>query len=450
MELVMSSVEFRRLHTQLLSFSPEEGAAFLATEVSGGRLVVRSSRIFGRHELEPTEFGELSLTHEAQITALADLKRRRHGVVEVHTHPGSTSQVDFSPFDREQLPHFARYVRNKLGRTVYGALVLGEAGYSGLAVSDSGEEPLRLRLRGERSSMPPWARTVCAEETPARFDRQVRALGQEGQGRISSLRVGLIGLGGTGSVVAQQLAHLGVAAVVLVDDDQIEATNLPRLAGAAWFDPLLRRRKTANARRLFRRVSRSTRVASYRSLRSAEALRVLSDVDLLIGCVDNEGARLVLSELAAAHLVPYLDVGVGIETTTGRATVVGGRIAFYLPGGPCLSCADELDFGEAAEDLESEGLKQARVERGYASDRRVEAALMPLNSALASLAMIELLAFATSVRDVIPFSRYDAVANRLIPQRAVRDDDCPVCGPASGMGDRQAVARYAVDVGTSI
>jgi molybdopterin-synthase adenylyltransferase len=445
MELVMSAIEFRRLHAELLSYAPEEGAAFLATEVSGDRLVVRSSRVFARHELEATEFGELSLTEEAQISALADLKRRRHGVVEVHTHPGSKSRVGFSPFDREQLPQFARYVRNKLRASVYGALVLGEAGYAGVAVSESGDEPVILRLAGEASLVPAWARAGAPKRVPRHFDRQLRALGPDGQARLASLRVGVVGLGGTGSLVAQQLAHLGVAEVVLVDDDRVEATNLPRLAGAAWWDPLVRRRKTANARRLFRRVSRRTRLAALGSLRSAAALTTLHNVDVIIGCVDNDGARLLLCELAAAHLVPYLDIGVGIEPSPDGTSVMGGRVAFYLPSGPCVACADELDFGEAAEDLESESLRRVRIERGYARDRRVEAALMPLNSAVASLAMMELLAFATAVRHVVPFSRYDAVSNRLVAQRVDRDHDCPVCGPASGMGDRQAVHRYAVD-----
>ena len=445
MELLMNAGEFYRLHTELLSYAPEEGAAFLATEASGSRLVVRSCRAFCRNELENSEFGELSLTEDATIGALADLKRRGHGLVEVHTHPGSSSLVSFSAFDREQLPRFARYVRNKLGRPVFGALVLGESGYEGMAISNDGDESLTLRLVGESSVLPTWIRPGATEDIPHRFDRQTRALGPLGQSRLARMRVAVVGLGGTGSVVAEQLAHLGIAEVVLVDDDRVESTNLPRLAGATWWDPLFGRRKTANARRLFRRVNRRARITTLDILRSSRALDALTDVDLIVGCVDNDGARLVLCELAAAHLVPYLDIGVGIEVTDAGAGSIGGRIAFYLPGGPCLACADELDFGEAAEDLESESLKRVRIDRGYARDRQVEPALMPLNSTLASLAMMELLAFATGVRRVVPFNRYDALANRIVTQRVVRNDDCPVCGPAAGMGDRQRVSRYILD-----
>ena len=444
MELVMSAIEFRRLQAELLSYAPEEGAALLATELSGQRLVVRSTRVFARHELEPTEFGELSLTEDAQVVALADLKRRGHGVVEVHTHPGSGEDVGFSSFDREQLPAFARYVRNKLRSRVYGAVVLGQAGYDGLAVTDTGEEPLVLRLPGECSSQPSWLLEARSTTSPSQYDRQLQALGPEGQRRVAQLRVGVVGLGGTGSQVAQQLAHVGVAQVLLADDDRVEVTNLPRLAGAAWWDPLIRRRKTANACRLFRRASPHTTVRILGSLREPGSIELLRDVDLIIGCVDNDGARLILSELAAAHLVPYLDIGVGIEAGADGASVIGGRIAFYLPGGSCLACADEIDFTEAAEDLETEALRRIRIDRGYARDRRVEAALMPLNTVLVGLGMMELLAFATGMRSVAPFSRYDALANRVVPQRVEVDPDCPVCGPAAGMGDRQSVVRYAL------
>ena len=49
---------------------------------------------------------------------------------------------------------------------------------------------------------------------------------------LQMLRVGVVGLGGTGSAVAQQLAHLGVTKYTLIDRDDIDVTNLNRLIGA--------------------------------------------------------------------------------------------------------------------------------------------------------------------------------------------------------------------------
>lgn len=448
MELRISAVDFHSLQERLFRNAPDEGAAFLATEVAGDRIVARSMEVIDLDGFERQPLGELTLTEPAQIAALARIKRQGHGAVEVHTHPGTDAAVAFSRFDLDHLPAFARYVQHKLPGQPYGALVLGGRGYDGIAVTDNTER-LMLRVAGERTAIPDWldglpgtATSLQPSAEDRRFDRQIRALGPDGQRRLRSLSVGLVGLGGTGSQVAQQLAHLGCSKVVLSDNDRIEATNLHRLAGATWWDAGLRRKKTANARRLFARVNPRTRVISTGALRRSETIELLKDVDIVIGCVDNDGARLILTELAATYLIPYLDVAVGIER--GDETAVGGRLAFYLPGGPCLACADDLDFQEAAEDLESEELRSIRLQRGYARDRRVEAALMPLNTVLAGLAMIEVLAFTTGIRPVRPFARYDALTSQIITQRATVNDDCPVCRPAHGMGDRQSVDRYAL------
>jgi len=446
MELCISAIDFKTLQERLFRPAPDECAAFLATETAGSRIVTRSMQVFDGQAFERSAHGELSLSEAAQVDALATLKRDGHGAVEVHTHPGSGMDAAFSRFDLEQLPAFARYVQNKLPGRPYGALVLGEAGYEGIAITES-QEALMLRIVGEQSAIPSWlssGRPPASSPPPMnerRFDRQIRALGPGGQRKLRALRIGVVGLGGTGSQVAQQLAHLGCDEVVLSDSDRIEATNLHRLAGSAWWDPHFRRKKTSNGRRLFTRVNPSSHAIATGHLRTMRTLEWLKQVDLIIGCVDNEGARLILSELAAAYLIPYLDVAVGIERTD--KTRVGGRVAFYLPGGPCIACADDLDFEEAAEDLQDESLRRIRVERGYARDRRVEAALMPLNTVLAGMALIEVLAFATAIRHVRPFARYDALTDQITAQHVAVNQECPVCQPAYGMGDRQSIERYA-------
>jgi molybdopterin/thiamine biosynthesis adenylyltransferase len=376
------------------------------------------------------------------MSGLAEIKRSGAGLVEVHTHPGSRERVRFSSFDEDQLPRFARYFSNKLPGRPFGALVLGNSGYEGRYWNGESFEPLNLEPVGERRRIPAWASTGVQVAVKPQFDRQVRALGVEGQRCLSALRVGVVGLGGTGSQVVQQLSHLGVRKLILVDADRVEDTNLPRLAGVAWWDVLLRRKKSAVAKRLVRRIRPQLRIQTAGDLRSERALTLLAGTDLIVGCVDNDGARLVLSELASAHLIPYLDIGVGIERENFAAEI-GGRVGFHVPGGPCLACADELDFAESAEDLEPQGLKAIRVQRGYATDRTVEPALMPLNTVLVGLAMTELLAYVTGVRSVIPFSRYDLVEGRIVSQNVERNPLCVVCSSAAGMGDSADIARYS-------
>ena len=445
MEAVIANPDFAELRRQLFASAPAESAAFLAAEPAGERLLVHSFHVFGPDQLEDGGFGSATILEEAQGRELAALKRAGHALIEVHTHPGSRGTVGFSMFDEEELPRFARYVQIKLRGLPFGALVLGEDGYAGKSWRSNGRiGPLHLRTVGQAVGAPAEVfRPDLTATSSNRFDRQVRALGPAGQARLRTLCVAVVGLGGTGSQVVQQLAHLGVRNFVLVEDDRVEESNLPRLAGATWADARLRRRKTSIAKRVIRRLAARARIKVTGPLRCPASLTELQRVDLIVGCVDNDGARLIMAELAAAHLVPYLDIGVGIDGDPNEAEI-GGRLAFYLPGGPCIACADELDFAEAAEDLESEAARSIRVERGYARDRGVEAALMPLNTVLVGAAMIELLAFSTGVRPVVPFLRYDALTAQLVRQNVEPNDDCPVCIPAYAMGDRQRILRYAL------
>ena len=69
---------------------------------------------------------------------------------------------------------------------------------------------------------------------------------------------------------------------------------------------------------------------------------------------------------------------------------------------------------------------------------------MPLNTMLVGTAMVELLAYATGVRPVRPILSYDALRAQLIRQNVEPNDQCPVCVPAFGMGDRHRIERYAL------
>ena len=53
---------------------------------------------------------------------------------------------------------------------------------------------------------------------------------------VNGVRVGVVGAGGTGSAVIEQLARLGVGELVIFDDDTIDETNLTRIHGATVAD----------------------------------------------------------------------------------------------------------------------------------------------------------------------------------------------------------------------
>lgn len=65
-----------------------------------------------------------------------------------------------------------------------------------------------------------------------RYSRNLGLLGANGQMNVRNTRVGIVGVGGLGSHVIQQLAYLGTRQFVVVDQDLVELSNLNRLVGA--------------------------------------------------------------------------------------------------------------------------------------------------------------------------------------------------------------------------
>ena len=149
-------------------------------------------------------------------------------------------------------------------------------------------------------------------------------------------RVGVVGLGGGGSHVCQQLAHVGIGKIIAVDPDRITATNLNRLVGGTWFDVLLRRRKAAIASRQVKRVNREAKVIRL-PYQWQECLDVLKDCDVIVGCLDQVRAKDELDAFCRRYLIPFIDIGMDVhEIPVGH--LIAGQVALSFVGGPCLRC----------------------------------------------------------------------------------------------------------------
>ena len=77
----------------------------------------------------------------------------------------------------------------------------------------------------------------------SRYSRNIALFGEEGQRKIAATTVAIVGLGGLGSHVAQQLAYLGVIRYALIDHDVITESSLNRVIGALPQDVPSKRRK---------------------------------------------------------------------------------------------------------------------------------------------------------------------------------------------------------------
>jgi molybdopterin/thiamine biosynthesis adenylyltransferase len=170
----------------------------------------------------------------------------------------------------------------------------------------------------------------------SQLDRQ-SFLGLHSHKRLAEVQVGLIGLGGGGSHVAQQLAHVGVGGFVLVDPDHIESSNLNRLVGGTHEDIAQRRAKTEIAARLIRSINPDVRIEEHVS-KWQEAIERLKCCDLIVGGLDSVIAKDDLDRFCRRFLIPYIDMGMDVHTMAGGRYLIAGQVALVLPGSPCLRC----------------------------------------------------------------------------------------------------------------
>ncbi len=277
-----------------------------------------------------------------------------------------------------------------------------------------------------------------------RFSRQILAFGEEGQRSIEAQRVGIVGLGGIGSHVAQALAYFGVQSFVLVDDDYVEESNLNRLIGGTAKDVEKETLKIRVAERLVWAVAPAAKIDPIpQNLRSAKAIDALTSCTAIFGCVDHDGPRLVLMELACAYEITFIDCATEIvpDSKKSRIEDFGGRVVVCRPGDFCLACANEIDLEMAKAELESEDVRALRKAHGYGLGEEVVApAVVSLNGIIANLAVTEFLVWTTGIREPFRKRFYRGMRGIILENKDVRRKDCYNCGYL--VGKREAVNLY--------
>lgn len=182
----------------------------------------------------------------------------------------------------------------------------------------------------------------------SKHDRQ-SFLGETSEQDIKAAKVGVIGLGGGGSHVVQQLAHIGVAKYVLVDPDTIDESNLNRLVGGTLHDVLANVAKVAIAERVIRSVVQHPEIDACKS-KWQEVVDALKGCDVIIAGVDSVIAKDELDKFCRRYLIPYIDMGMDVHKVGGRY-LIAGQVVLTTAGAPCLRCmgivTDELLTQEA-------------------------------------------------------------------------------------------------------
>ncbi len=286
-------------------------------------------------------------------------RAKREGLVPaiVHTHPRGAS--DFSKQDDCNERDLHQLVTNRNGADMPLASLLfsGGATWSGRLWKDRGT-PIPFdhvsvvghRFRQIRTLFP----DAAANPT---LDRQVRMFGPEANALLRGLRVAVVGCGGTGSAVAMLLARLGVGGLVLLDEDLVEVSNLNRLHGSTRMDADAMRAKVDVVAASIASMGLGVRPVPLRHwVDHPNARDALKACDVVFGCTDDHGGRMLLDRYARFYGVPVIDVGLAIEPCPeGGFAEMSARVTVLADGSPCLACRGVVDGTAAAQ----EALKRA-------------------------------------------------------------------------------------------
>jgi hypothetical protein len=175
-------------------------------------------------------------------------------------------------------------------------------------------------------------------------------LGADSEIVLGRSKAALVGLGGGGSHIAQQLAHIGLGNFLVIDPDFIEDTNLNRLVGATMEDVKLGTAKVDIAERVIKAVNPAAEVVKYLA-NWTEVTTELRDVDVFFACVDSISCRNELETFARRFLIPLIDIGMDVHESSGEFSI-SGQVMLSMPGKPCMRCmglvSDEALAKEAA------------------------------------------------------------------------------------------------------
>lgn len=426
-EIVMSARVADALQQQLLASDEEACAALLAQPVMRDdglvRLLVREVISPQAGDYNGRSMVEAELTPAFVNAVAGKAATRGQSVIFAHSHPGDEPPAFSATDDRGEMA-LGSYLRVRLGEQPCAAIVISRGGWACRELG-TGRKARVVSLGEQRVVL---TGSKPGETTAERFDRQVRAFGSEGQRQIAQLRVAIVGLGGTGSLVAQQLAHLGVRDFLLIDPDSLETTNLNRVVGATPAD--VGSHKVEVAARMVQAIHPDavckTVVGNIVHVRTA---RELTNADVIFGCTDSHGSRAILQQISYQYLIPCFDMGTTIATERGQVQAIVGRVQLLAPDLPCFSCSGLLDPNEVRRDMMSPA--ERKLDPYILGHTEPAPAVISLNATVVSLAVTMFMATVVHWPSAGRYLLYNATNSSLRRVSATPQLNCYCC---SGRG----------------
>ncbi|MCM3693003.1 thiazole biosynthesis adenylyltransferase ThiF [Neobacillus niacini] len=166
-----------------------------------------------------------------------------------------------------------------------------------------------------------------------RYSRQVLfpGIGKEGQAKIRSKHVLMIGAGALGSGNAEILTRAGVGRLTIVDRDYVEASNLQRQQLYTEEDVAEKLPKAAAAEKRLKAINSDVEIHAIIGDATPDMLEELvKDVDIIMDATDNFETRMIINDVSQKYQIPWI-YGACVGSYGMSFSIIPGKT-------PCLNC----------------------------------------------------------------------------------------------------------------
>ena len=360
-----------------------------------------------------------------------------------HNHP--TGYPDFSETDEENERTLLQAIVNRNGRNIhFVALLLTNGQWKARVRHGESPHPISTRhtlVLGDHLTMYGYEESEYDDDTI--HARQAAAFGQPFVDMLRSLRVGIVGCGGTGSPTITLLARAGIGELVLIDNDLLEKTNLNRVRGSRLED--VGKNKALILGDFIRSLGLSVQISTIQSLidEDPNALDAISSCDVIFGCTDDQLGREVLNTSLYVYAQALIDIGLGGQIAQDKEgqpylRYHQGRISTVLPeAGECLLCQGVIKdkwIRHQQELRKNPDLSIEEAEQRYLEGSGEQApGVGPFTSATADNGVANLFNLLRPFRRIPGHLREDLyfidfVKMEIWSKESTNNSECPYCG----------------------
>ncbi len=451
--LKISEQDMIQLRELVFADFPNEAGAFalcgIARTSRSTDFIVRRVVAIPREQFQVQNEARLEIQAQAINGIIALCESNRLGIVICHSHPANSPYSPSDDFGEKRLFSTIRQFLPTNAPTI--SLLFYPDGVRGRVWLPGIDKPFPLTeiIALGRSIKHCSEGTVShdKEAVEAIYNRQVLAFDRQGQILIGRSRVGIIGVGGTGSAIAEQLGRLGVRDVVLVDPDKFEDSNRTRMYGTYadslrspwWHFPKTRKMKVDLVAAHLRRINPQIQIKAVpHSVVLTDVAKCLLDRDILFLCTDEHWGRSIGNQIAYQYFIPAINVGMQIGAKDGAILGGVGIIDVLRPDTACLWCKEYLSAEQITVESMPHRDRKARQAEGYVGD--IDTHQPSVVSITTTIAGHAVTAFLQLVTDFMGSSGNISRLNYNIMDGTVRRgtttvaDRC-VCTKARGRGD---------------